>query len=339
MVKSSVPSSGDLSCFLEVSSTLNLSRAGERLGMTQPSVTLAIQRLEQCVGTQLFIRSRKGVSLTQAGKQLVSHARDLVLRWDAVKRQALASADEVQGHYKIGCHSSVAKYSLPRVLPRLLHEHPRLEVILQHDLSRKITERVIAMDIDLGIVINPVRHPDLVMRRLCRDEVTLWAGPDARPAHKPRQEDFILVCDPDLIQSQVLMKKMAKSGFRFRRILPTSSLELIVELVAEGCGLGIIPGRVVGGFKDCKLRKIAGAPVVTDSIELIYRVENKHLKSLQVISEALSDGIGNSNNGKSNNRAAIGTHPFLAVLLVFSLLIVSVQQAWSSDSKARPVES
>ena len=61
-----VPSAAELEYFLEVSSTLNLSRASERLGISQPSLSLAIKRLEQSVGTELFIRHKHGVTLTQA---------------------------------------------------------------------------------------------------------------------------------------------------------------------------------------------------------------------------------------------------------------------------------
>src|SRR3990167_8816805 len=107
-----LPSAAELEYFLEVSSTLNLSRASERLGISQPSLSLAVKRLEQSVGNSLFVRHKQGVTLTQAGKQLVLHARQLLQYWENTKSQALASQQEVQGYFTLGCHATIAIYML-----------------------------------------------------------------------------------------------------------------------------------------------------------------------------------------------------------------------------------
>src|SRR3954454_23122721 len=105
-----MPSASDLTYFIEVAAALNLSRAAERLGISQPSLTLAIQRLEHSIGTSLFIRSKKGVTLPQPGKQVLAHARELLQRWEIVRTKALASTNEIQGSYTLGCPPSVALY-------------------------------------------------------------------------------------------------------------------------------------------------------------------------------------------------------------------------------------
>ena len=68
-----IASPNDLIDFIELSNTLNFSRASERIGISQPSLSTAIKRLEQAIGAELFIRGKNGVSLTQAGKRLLSH--------------------------------------------------------------------------------------------------------------------------------------------------------------------------------------------------------------------------------------------------------------------------
>lgn len=135
-----IPNASDLVYFLEVSKTNNISRASERLGISQPSLTLAMQRLESTVGAQLLLRNKQGVFLTQSGKQLQVHAQNLLRSWERVKTQALASTKEVQGTYSLGCHPSVALYSLPHFLPELLKKHPKLNLQLKHALSRQILE-------------------------------------------------------------------------------------------------------------------------------------------------------------------------------------------------------
>jgi DNA-binding transcriptional LysR family regulator len=236
----------------------------------------------------LLVRSKRGVVPTQAGKQLLVHARELLQLWEGAKGSALASSREVQGLYTIGCHASVALYSLGAVLPRLMEEHPRLEIKLQHDLSRKITEAVIRMEIDVAIVVNPVKHPDLVIRRLCTDEVSFWVGPGKRAIQDFRSGEGVLICEPDLIQTKELIKKLKKRDIAYRRIVTTSNLEVVTDLVAKGAGIGVIPERVALARKDVDLKRLPKAPVFHDEICLLYRVENRSVRSIQVISEAVA---------------------------------------------------
>ena len=137
-MNNSLPNPSDLHYFIEVSSRENLSRAAERLGISQPSLSLAMQRLEDSVGTKLLNRSKKGVQLTKAGKSLLVHSRELLQKWEEVRSGALASEQLVQGTYRLGCHSSVAQYTLPLFLKNLLVKYPQLDIQLKHDLSRKI---------------------------------------------------------------------------------------------------------------------------------------------------------------------------------------------------------
>ncbi|MBI3440592.1 MAG: LysR family transcriptional regulator [Proteobacteria bacterium] len=276
-----IASPADLTYFVEVANTLNVSRAAERLGISQPSLTLAMQRLEQSVGTSLLTRSRRGVNLTPAGKQVLAHARHLLQSWDDVKAQALSSVHDIQGAYTIGCHASVALYLLSRFLPGLMEKHPELNIKLRHDLSRKIAEEVVSMKIDVGVVVNPIQHPDLIIHRLCTDEMTLWTA-----AQAPRRNKSILICDPGLLQAQALLKKLKKSGMIFDRMIYSDNLEVIADLTANGCGIGILPAKVAHRSRK-KLERLPKAPVFYDEHCLIFRVENKGIKSVQTINQAI----------------------------------------------------
>ncbi len=282
-----IPSPSDLTYFIEVANTQNLSRAAEKLGISQPSLTIAIQRLEVSVGINLLNRSKKGVSLTQGGKQLLIHAHDLLQKWEHVKSKAVASTNEIQGFYSIGCHVSVGLYSLARFLPKLMDQNPKIEIRLVHELSRKIVEKVIQMEVDIGIAVNPVKHPDLVIRTLCLDEVTLWAAKGYLQDKEKRVGSSVLICDPDLLQTQDILKKMKKAGIEFRRTITTSSLEVITKLVSSGAGVGLIPGRVVeaSGYKD--LVRVPKAPIFKDEICLLYRIENKNVRAIKFIGDQI----------------------------------------------------
>lgn len=254
----------DLKYFLEVAKTGNITRASERLGVTQPSITLALKRLEDKTGIILLERSRKGTTLTRQGEGLFKIGERMLQEWERDTRMIAQGQKEPMGRYSIGVHSSVAQYTLSQFLPQLLEKYPELEFDFIHDLSRKITEQVISRECDLGLVINSIPHPDLVIQKLLTDEVTLFK----HPAYK----GDMLILDPSLKQSQTLLKNIRKV-FSYNRVIHSSSLEVIRNLCEHKAGVAILPNRVASLSKE--IRSLPGAPTFKDELSLIYRVERK----------------------------------------------------------------
>lgn len=284
-----LPSAAELEYFLELCNSLNFSRASEKLGISQPSLSLAIKRLEKTVGTNLFIRHKNGVSLTQAGKQLTLHVRQLVHYWEHTKSEALASQQEIQGYFNLGCASTIAIYLVSEFLPALLESYPKLQIHLKHDISRKITEKVINLSIDIGIVVNPLQHPDLIIRKLCDDEVTFWVGAGQRSIQNVYSKNAVILCNPALTQTQSLLKNIKKSGVSSDRIITTSSLEVIAKLTANGCGIGILPARVANALYPDKLNRIPDTPSYIDEVSLIFRSENRNVRAIQLITNTIKN--------------------------------------------------
>ncbi len=225
--------------------------------------------------------------MTQAGKQLLLHARQLLQDWENTRSKVLASHQEVQGCFTIGCHSTMAIHTVSEFLPTLLEENPKLEIQLQHDLSRKIMEQVIGLSIDIGIVANPLKHPDLIIVKLCDDEVTFWVGPGERKIQNLHSKEAIILCDPDLTQTQSLMKMTNKINMGYSRIIKMNSLEVVASLTEKGCGIGLLPARVVQLMSPKKLKRIPNAPVYHDKLCLIYRNENRDIYAIQAIIDAV----------------------------------------------------
>lgn len=279
----------DLTYFVEIAQTLNISRAAERLGISQPSLSVAVQRLEHELGTPLLTRSKKGVSLTQAGKQFLKHSASLLQSWSDVKAKTLASVEKVQGSFTIGCHVSIALNLLSEFLPEIINKYPDLSLHLKHDLSRNIAEDVISMKIDMGIVVNPVMHPDLIIHPLYQGEITFWTMADNHCTVKSlKNKPAVLVVDPNLMRTQMLINECQKKGIVFERILYSDNIEVVAELISKGCGIGILPVNAAMRMSD-KLRRIDDMPAFYDDHCLLYRVENKNVKSVQMLSEKLRE--------------------------------------------------
>lgn len=271
------PSLPDLQAFLEVAACQSLSQAAERLGVTQPAVTLAMQRLERAVGATLLVRGNKGVWLTAPGTRLMGQARSLCDAWVRTKDRVLAARHEVAGGYVLGCHTAVAAYALD-FLPALLQQHTKLHLSLFHDLSRRVLEAVLSMRCDMGLVINARRHPELVLRQVCRDEVTLWQATASTVVPD------VLICDPSLQQTQEILRVLRKrQDLHFSRVIESSSLEVVASLTRIGTGVGILPANVA---KPLALEAVAHAPKYHDELFFAYRADNKSIPAIRAVGRA-----------------------------------------------------
>ncbi|MBC7466106.1 MAG: LysR family transcriptional regulator [Bdellovibrio sp.] len=256
----------DLKYFLEISKTLHVSRAAERLGVTQPTLSHCLKRIELEAKTQLFIRSKKGLTLTQAGRRLADHAVELIQKWDEVLLSAQNEVQKVSGLIRFGCHTAVAQYTLPYFVSEFLHKFPEINFSFAHGLSRHMTEDVISQKLDAAFVINPVAHPDLIIKEISKDRGTLWKS-------KNCLNSDVLIVEPSLLQTQEIIKKMQKKDFHFKRIVESPSLEVIAQLMISGVGCGVLPERVIKALTDDTIQPVKNAPEFHDRMCLIYKSE------------------------------------------------------------------
>ena len=276
-----------ISYFVEVARTGNISRAAESIGITQPSLSKAMNRLESSIGCSLLVRGRKGVRLTKAGKEFLGQGKSFLSQWQQLCAEVQSLDSEIAGSYRVGCHPSVALFSLAHFLPELMNVHKNLKIELVHDISRKIMEKVISCELDFGIVVNPVRHPELVIHTLDNDTVGFWVSKDKSETPIIPQEQ-VLICDPELMQVQELLKQNAKNGIFFQRILPTSNLEVACELTRAGLGVSILPAKVATRLNPLDLVPVSdNYPVYHDSICLIYRGDSRKTRAQRAIVKAI----------------------------------------------------
>jgi len=271
----------DLKYFLELSNTLHVSRAAERLGVTQPALSHCLKRLEAETKVQLFIRSKKGLSLTDAGRRLAGRAQELIQKWDEVLLSAQNEMQKVAGLIRFGCHSAVAQYTLPFFLGELLQKYPELNLQLTHGLSRHMAEDVISQKLDVAFVVNPLAHLDLIIKEISKDRVTLWKAINCLNTD-------VLIVEPNLLQTQELLIKLQKKNFHFSRVIESSSLEVISQLVVSGVGYGVLPERVIKAFGRESIQSVKDAPEFQDRMCLVYKTEFRKSKRGQALIEAAS---------------------------------------------------
>ncbi len=276
-----MPNANDLMAFIEVTGTGNLSRAAERLGVSQPALSQAMKRLESAMDTQLLLRSKSGVVPTRAGNKLLSEARQLLEQWERLVTDSQKESTQVMGTYRLGVHTSVALYTLSHFSGTLMANFPELSLQLEHDLSRRITERVVSFQLDFGLVVNPVNHPDLVIKEIFQDVVGFYQKKSLKAAN-----ENVLISDPDLIQTQELLRNVKGKKNPFHRTIFSSSLEVVKALILGGAGVGVIPERVLGE-EIKKVKRREEFSTFKDRICLVYRHDFQKSAAARALSAQL----------------------------------------------------
>jgi DNA-binding transcriptional LysR family regulator len=285
-----LPSLKELSYFYHVAIAKNLSKTALQLGVSQPALTLAIKRLESTIGTTLFIRHKMGVTLSQAGKHFLIHVKPLIQYWENAKSQTLSYHRDVQGKFTIGCHS-ISVTQLNQFLPQLLTSYPNLEINVHHDISRNVCNKIIDLSIDIGIVAKPIEHPDLIITKLYDNEFSLWTTDGLSMVNSLSDGNAVLICDPNLTQSDIIIRKLKRSKINFSRMLTTNSIESAASMTASGCGIGILPSCYATTVYPAILRRVAKSPTHQDEVCLVYRHENGNIQAIKIITAAIKKSL------------------------------------------------
>ncbi len=265
--------------FLEIFECRHLSNAALKLRLSQPTLTQSLARVESKIGLKLFVRSRQGLRPTPAAKELYNRAKGLRDHWDALRTDLKAIQLEVRGNFRIGAHPAVASYCLPPFLRNLEKIAPGIELQMHHESSAKTLERLLAFEVDLAFVVNPVRHPDLVLRKLGEDTIGFFSA-------GRRLSKEILIADTGLMQSRELLRQCQVKFFPSWKVLHSSSLELIRSLVKNSLGVGILPERIArvdGASLKVYDKKL---PTFPDEIFLAFRPDLLESRSGQALAQA-----------------------------------------------------
>lgn len=282
-----LPSSIDLNYFYEVATELHFTRAAKKLNVSQPSLTLAIKRLEQTVGTYLFIRHKRGVTLTRAGSILLMDVKKLLSQWSDAIANIKNATQNIKGRVTIGCHSTLAPF-MSSMVSKLLEKHPGLEIHFQHELTAKIMESIVLGYLDIGITTDPYPNQDVILQKIADTEFTFWMSAKSKTKTDLLSEETVIICDPQLPQTQYLIKELQKLRKHQRLRLSTmNQVETIATLASENCGVGILPNAFTKMYYSDRLTKIKNAPVYKRPLCIAYRLENKEVAAIQIVIDAI----------------------------------------------------
>jgi len=211
-----------LAAFCAVVERKSFSQAAERLGVTQPAVSLQIRSLEQRLGRQLLDRSGRRVEPTEAGLRLYASAQRLLALEESLLEE-LAEDEEgaLTGTLELGASTGPGGTVVPLLLCEFQEEHPELHVRLTVSDTQTVVDRVADRELELGVVGAGRRHRGVVFEPFFRDEVVL-ACPPAHPfagktisLDRLRMEPLIVMQEGAGVR-QVIEDELRKAGTRLR---------------------------------------------------------------------------------------------------------------------------
>jgi len=274
------PTIRQLEYLVAVAETLHFRKAAQNCAVTQPALSAQIQGLEQLLGIQLFERNRRRVLLTKAGREAVARARRVLEDCDALAEAARSASEPLAGELRMGVIPTVAPYLLPRVLPCLRENHPKLRLFLREEFTHDLVDRLNSGELDCLLLALPVSGGDFEHQLLFND--AFWLALPHGHALLAREtvkyddlkdQEVLLLEDGHCLRDQALAicnRGGANESMRVR----ATSLGTLTQMVSGGLGVTLLPELAIAvearEGSGVELRPFA-EPVPQREIGLVWR--------------------------------------------------------------------
>jgi len=239
--------------------------AAKKCFVTQPTLSMQIQKLEESLGIRIFDRTRQPVVPTDVGEDIIRQARLVVLESQKIKELISFRKGELEGDLRIGVIPTVAPYLLPRVLGRFMQKYPRLHLHVWEYTTEKIIREIKVGLLDCGILSTPVNETGLQEHPLFYEPFVAYIAKDSElrdkkvvTANDILGEKLWLLNEGHCMRNQVLnicnRRKTAHPDGAFE--YNTGSVETLKRMVDTNAGVTIMPELSITEFSGKELDKV-----------------------------------------------------------------------------------
>jgi LysR family hydrogen peroxide-inducible transcriptional activator len=292
----------ELKYIVAVAREKHFGHAAEACFVAQPTLSVAIKKLEDELGVTLFERGGSEVSMTPLGAQIVAQAERVLEQTAAIKEIAKQNKDPLAGPFRLGIIYTIAPYLLPSLVKTLIERVPQMPLILQENFTARLVELLRAGELDAIIVALPIPEQGFMVQPVY-DEPFVVAVPRDHPWTKRenihsgelKSETMLLLGNGHCFRDQVLevcpeMSRFSTSGDGISRTFEGSSLETIRHMVASGIGITVLPEGSVPDIhtKEGMLRYIPFAdPVPSRRVVIAWRKSFTRGAAIEAVRQAL----------------------------------------------------
>ena len=243
----------ELRYIVAVARERHFGRAADACFVSQPTLSVAIKKLEEELGVSIFERGGVEVSVTPIGNQIVEQAQRVLEHSQTLKELARVGKDPLSGPLKLGIIYTIGPYLLPQLVKQIIGQTPQMPLILQENFTVKLLELLRSGEIDVAILAEPFSETGLVTQALY-DEPFIVAVPknhelaarDSISSEELKSQTMLLLGTGHCFRDHVLevcpeLSRYSQTNAGIQRTFEGSSLETIRHMVASGIGITVLP--------------------------------------------------------------------------------------------------
>jgi LysR family hydrogen peroxide-inducible transcriptional activator len=293
----------ELRYIVAVARERHFGRAAETCFVSQPTLSVAVKKLEAELGVQLFERGPGELTITPTGNRVIEQAQRTLEEADKVKSIAKSTADPLDGPIKLGVIFTIGPYLLPQLIPILRRRAPKMPLILEENYTAVLSERLKRGDIDAAVVALPFNEPGITVTPLYDEDFVValakthpWAKRKAISSNELARESLLLLGTGHCFRDQVLnacpaLNRSTATPGSLQKTVEGSSLETIRLMVASGLGLTVLPASAIPAKRagnDLLTYIPFTRPVPDRRVVLASRSSFPRIPALDVISDAIA---------------------------------------------------
>ena len=262
----------DLTFFSAVVRHGSISKAAQQLNTVQSNVTMRIKQLEERLGTPLFNRHSRGMTVTSAGQRLLPYAEQVAV---LIAEATRAARDDgrVQGPLQIGAMETTAAVRLPPVLAKFHAQYPDVELDISTGPTATLLEKVLDHSLEGAFVAAPVQHPELVATPVFREELVLAMAPTWRDIDAYRAANRVVTAimfRSGCSYRQRLEQYFSSQGWLPLRRLEFGTVEGILGCVAANVGITLLPRAAIAQTAIGSRLRIQPLPAADAMVDTLF---------------------------------------------------------------------
>lgn len=292
----------ELKYIVAVAREKHFGHAAEACFVAQPTLSVAIKKLEDELGVVIFERGGTEISTTPIGAQIVAQAERVLEQTAAIKELAKQNKDPLSGQFRLGIIYTVAPYLLPQLVKNMIERVPQMPLVLQENFTLRLVEMLRHGDLDAAIMALPFAEHGLMVQPLYDEPFVVavprhhpWAARSEIAAQDLKSETMLLLGNGHCFRDQVLevcpeMSRFSTAGDGIARTFEGSSLETIRHMVASGIGITVLPTASVPNMptQDGMLRYIPFTdPAPSRRVVIAWRKSFTRRPAIEAVRQAV----------------------------------------------------
>ena len=288
----------ELRYIVTLADTAHFGRAAKACFVSQPTLSVAIKRLESELDVAIFERRKNGVLVTDLGHKIIEQARKALFQADRVKELAENDKDQLVSPLRVGAIHTVGPYIFPELVRQLRQSAAQMPLYIEENLTVNLRAKLLNAELDAVIVALPFDEPDVVTTPLYKEEFLMllnqehpWCEQKTIDAQLLTQTELLLLGEGHCFRDQILESCLSLQQALNNQHHSTegSSLETIRMMVASGLGSSVIPATAAGQNRHNQSLVTVpfSTPVPSRTIALAWRASFPRTKAIDYLLQAL----------------------------------------------------